>query len=1007
MSEQQITVTLEADASGCLRVIHQVTRSIDTLAGKKVGNAGMPELADGARKASGEVKQTERDVDSLSSAVSKVKGVIAGAFAVGSIYSFGKAALSAAANTELLHKGLSFVLNSDEEASRLVKNIQDIGEASAYDTTQLLPLARAWVNIGDNVDTATSKIQKVVDLGSAYGLTADQVGAVNLALTQMQMAGKIGQQDMMQLINAGIPAWQILSEKMDIPVEQLKDMSSKSLLTEDAMSQLWDGITEKTEGAASSMAGTLMGKFSNAEEAVQNSMSAMGDIISQAFNIPGLLDEAGAFAESFKQHITNIRNSAKEIGLHDAIVNELEQINPAAANAANAVMNAFKSIKDTVEENQTAIGILVEAIVAIGATVAVIKTVETAFLAAKGAVIAFTAVCEANPVVLAISLIVAALVVLYTHWDEIAKIVESVKDTISNACASAEASIEQKFSTAINTVKGWWTDFVNFLSHPITATVNIIKSIREYNAKQRPQLSGDYKGGVFGGHSGLIPFKNGGQVQHATPALVGEAGPEAVLPLRQSVLATIGKAIADSYDKGKNGKGNAAAEIVAKIKSVADPKPVTEYAKILSDAQKKAESVGAEVAKYSTLQEQANEKVKQYADGGEKAIEYQTRLAQLNEQIAKAGEGTDKYNALTSKRDTLTANFDKKKAEAIKNAQDIAAQKQAIEQSSAGAIANIKIAAEEKVYSRSAQLRQAQHQLDLAAEAESQADFIAKMNERDEITGESYATTLANEQALSDMRQIWHDQLMTNAVDWGTYMDELFTRAEDSLTNGVAQGLAQCIVYGKNFSDVMSNLIGNILSTLLQGVLKKALTSVETLLGLSRSKSKEEIAQAKAEQIAQAAKSGVMAANATASVIAAMPFMVYSAGPLVGAAMNAARTAVAGTMFAAEGGYITGPGTGTSDSIPAMLSNGEYVINAAAVRRLGIGYLNTLNSPHYADGGQVGEGTAGSVGNTITMNVSALDAGSFMDFLRNGGMDTIKQMLLDGSRNFTTDAGVW
>lgn len=35
MSEQQITVTLEADASGCLRVIRQVTRSVDTLAGKK------------------------------------------------------------------------------------------------------------------------------------------------------------------------------------------------------------------------------------------------------------------------------------------------------------------------------------------------------------------------------------------------------------------------------------------------------------------------------------------------------------------------------------------------------------------------------------------------------------------------------------------------------------------------------------------------------------------------------------------------------------------------------------------------------------------------------------------------------------------------------------------------------------------------------------------------------------------------------------------------------------
>lgn len=60
----------------------------------------------------------------------------------------------------------------------------------------------------------------------------------------------------------------------------------------------------------------------------------------------------------------------------------------------------------------------------------------------------------------------------------------------------------------------------------------------------------------------------------------------------------------------------------------------------------------------------------------------------------------------------------------------------------------------------------------------------------------------------------------------------------------------------------------------------------------------------------------------------------------------------------AAGGYISGPGTGTSDSIPAYLSNGEYVINAAAVRKLGRRHLDMLNSgipiPRFADGGMVG-----------------------------------------------------
>jgi TP901 family phage tail tape measure protein len=45
----------------------------------------------------------------------------------------------------------------------------------------------------------------------------------------------------------------------------------------------------------------------------------------------------------------------------------------------------------------------------------------------------------------------------------------------------------------------------------------------------------------------------------------------------------------------------------------------------------------------------------------------------------------------------------------------------------------------------------------------------------------------------------------------------------------------------------------------------------------------------------------------------------------------------------ADGGYISGPGTATSDSIPAMLSNGEYVIQASAVNRYGVGFFDSLN----------------------------------------------------------------
>lgn len=128
-----------------------------------------------------------------------------------------------------------------------------------------------------------------------------------------------------------------------------------------------------------------------------------------------------------------------------------------------------------------------------------------------------------------------------------------------------------------------------------------------------------------------------------------------------------------------------------------------------------------------------------------------------------------------------------------------------------------------------------------------------------------------------------------------------------------------------------------------------------------------------------------------------------------------------GKVFA-TGGSVDGPGTGTSDSIPAMLSNGEYVLNAQAVDRLGVPFLNGLNTGRlrgFASGGLVGSGGVagykaerGSNGGQVqsvnlSMNVSAMDAASFGDFLNRGGLDVMKQALFDSNRNFASEAGVW
>lgn len=83
----------------------------------------------------------------------------------------------------------------------------------------------------------------------------------------------------------------------------------------------------------------------------------------------------------------------------------------------------------------------------------------------------------------------------------------------------------------------------------------------------------------------------------------------------------------------------------------------------------------------------------------------------------------------------------------------------------------------------------------------------------------------------------------------------------------------------------------------------------------------------------------------------------------------------AGVLYRSDGGPVWGAGTATSDSIPAMLSNGEYVIKAASAMKLGIDRLQHMNQtgtlPGFARGGVVGAATGLGVDQALILRLIA------------------------------------
>lgn len=202
--------------------------------------------------------------------------------------------------------------------------------------------------------------------------------------------------------------------------------------------------------------------------------------------------------------------------------------------------------------------------------------------------------------------------------------------------------------------------------------------------------------------------------------------------------------------------------------------------------------------------------------------------------------------------------------------------------------------------------------------------------------------------------------------------------ALQNLTQSILSSMAQ--VATKGLADMAMNGLSNLGSSLFgaatdaavdnasaaasAGLMETAIATGAGLMGESISMS----AEIGAETISA---SMITAGTAAGEIISTA--MISAASASAGA--NAGSSAIgAAAVAAATGGYITGAGTSTSDSIPAKLSNGEYVVKAAAVKKYGVDYLHAINTGRlyrYANGGLVSNASSPTAPNISDENSSS------------------------------------
>lgn len=214
----------------------------------------------------------------------------------------------------------------------------------------------------------------------------------------------------------------------------------------------------------------------------------------------------------------------------------------------------------------------------------------------------------------------------------------------------------------------------------------------------------------------------------------------------------------------------------------------------------------------------------------------------------------------------------------------------------------------------------------------------------------------------------WAAKARSASAQVASFMVTALEKVGDGFANAVGRAIVYSEDLGAALLDVarsaIAELIGSLIKLGIQWLIQATLgTAIQTAATAASTAMAGAVATAWAPAAAAVslASYGANAGPAMAGIAAtyALTAALSSVGGAVGGSFSDAGTPVGGsTAFAAEGGLIRGAGTGTSDSIPARLSNGEFVVRAAAARN-NLALLTALNEGRLtsmAEGGPVGMG---------------------------------------------------
>lgn len=244
---------------------------------------------------------------------------------------------------EQVKVALGTMLGDNLKADRLTKVLEDFSADTNLSFEQAAQGARKLLTYGFEAENLIPIMKALTDATSASG-DAETFTRIAKAMGQIQTKGRLAQQELLQLTEAGIPAVKILEEELGLTREQLANIGKYKIPADVAINAILKGMNKRYSGASDAMANTWGVIASN----IFDNVKIIGE---EAFG--GVFESVKNAAKNILNVLTTLREQVRQFGIAGAIQN---LVSPETFEQIQILVANFKMLFETLRMFMSAWG---------------------------------------------------------------------------------------------------------------------------------------------------------------------------------------------------------------------------------------------------------------------------------------------------------------------------------------------------------------------------------------------------------------------------------------------------------------------------------------------------------------------------------------------------------------------------------------------------------------------------------------------------------------------------